>query len=253
MKKTLIAIALAAMMAPAWGAEVVSSNIVGYEKLNLSADTFAMSGVQFVKVGGTAGSLNDLFKGTIPYDTQILFMSESGAYDFYTYMEEALDEVADDFVPGWGDGDGFLVTEGIPAGTGFWVKAPSATEFTQSGEVVGDDSVTISLAANTFQMASNPFPEGFNPNKVTWSDNLPYGAQILVQDADGAYIFYEYMEEALDEVADDFVPGWGDGDGYLLTEDIAVNAQGFWMKSDINLLKRRWKHAKSQLRNLNTI
>jgi len=50
MKKTLIAIALAAMMAPAWGAEVVSSNVVGYNKITLKPGYNAISG-QFVPVG----------------------------------------------------------------------------------------------------------------------------------------------------------------------------------------------------------
>ena len=41
------------MMAPAWGAEVVSSNIVGYEKVSLVSG-FNMVGVQFVDVGTQA-------------------------------------------------------------------------------------------------------------------------------------------------------------------------------------------------------
>ena len=56
--------------APAWGAEVVSSNVVGYYKLNL-ANGYTQIGVQLQNVGDDAGTigLNDLsFNGLTGYD-----------------------------------------------------------------------------------------------------------------------------------------------------------------------------------------
>ena len=48
-----------ALPAPAWGAEVVSSNIVGYEKVTLSAG-LNLIGSQFVVVGGGTATMNEL-------------------------------------------------------------------------------------------------------------------------------------------------------------------------------------------------
>ena len=49
-------------IAPAWGAEVVSSNIVGYEKLTLTPG-FNMIGNQFLAVGGDSfQNINEMFK-----------------------------------------------------------------------------------------------------------------------------------------------------------------------------------------------
>ena len=120
------------MIAPAWGAEVVSSNIVGYEKLNLTAEKFAMCATQFELVGGGSGTLSDLFSATdIPYGTEIRFLNERGAYDVYKYLEEAYDEDADDFVPGWADGFENLVVDSIAdVKQGFWIRSNASTPVT---------------------------------------------------------------------------------------------------------------------------
>ena len=235
MKKTaLLAVALAACLgyAPARAADVVSSNIVGYEKLNLTAEKFAMCATQFELVGGGSGTLSDLFSATdIPYGTEIRFLNERGAYDVYKYLEEAYDEDADDFVPGWADGFENLVSTPVDVGTGYWVKAPENYDLTQAGQVANDATITLTLTPGMFQMISNPYPDGFNPNAVTWA-NLEYGTEIRVLNARGAYDVYKYLEEAYDEVADDFVPGWADGFENLVVASIADIKQGFWIRSN---------------------
>ena len=234
MKKTLIAIALAAMMAPAWGAEVVSSNIVGYEKVSLTDATYKMSGIQFVGVGEVVAGLNDLFCGEIAYGTEIMFLDQtSGAYITYKYLEEAYDEDADEFLPGWGAGDEYYVTDPVPAGSGFWFCPHSDGDVTQAGQVTTSDSVSISIPAGAYTMVSNPYPTGFNPNSVQWDENLAYGTMIMTLDASGAYITYKYLEEAYDEDADTFAPGWGDGDEYLVKSDIAAAGEGFWVYAPV--------------------
>ncbi len=231
MKKTLIAIALAAAVVPAWGEAVVSSNIVGYEKLTLTAGKFVMGATQFQKVDGESGTLSDLFSADdIPYGTEMRFLNASGAYEVYKYLEEAYDEDLDDFVPGWADGQEYLVADPVDPGTGFWIKAPEAYDLAQAGQVPTNETITVTLTPNMFEMVSNPFPEGFNPNAVTWG-NLEYGTEIRVLNASGAYDVYKYLEEAYDEDADDFVPGWADGQEYLVTDSIAVVGQGFWIRS----------------------
>ena len=191
-----------------------------------------MTGAQFVNVGGTNASLADLFiSDNIPYGTRVMFATETGAYDTIKYLEEAYDEANDDFIPGWGDGDEYLVTNPVAPGTGFWVISPSAIELTQVGEVVNKDSYTVTIPANIYTMVANPFPKGFNPNKATWSANLPYRTQMLTLNDNGSYTTYRYLEEAYDEANDDFYPGWGDGDEYLVTNPIAFEGEGVWVLS----------------------
>ena len=214
-----------AAIAPARAADVVSSNIVGYEKLALTADDYKMGGIQFVGVGGGAVTLNDLFSSTdIPYGTEIMFLNESGSYDHFKYIEEAYD--GKDFVPGWADGDEYLVTDPVVNGSGFWVQAPEATTLTQAGQVSDEATESITIPANDYTMVCNPFPEGFNPNEVTWSSDLAYGTEIMTSSGDG-YAHFKYIEEAYDGT--DFVPGWADGDEYLVTTPIAGNGEGFWV------------------------
>ena len=213
--------------APAQAADVVSSNIVGYQKLELAKDTYALSGIQFVSVGGSNASLNDLFTSEVPFGTQIMFKGDSG-YEYFNYLEEAYDEENDDFVQGWADGDEYLVTDPSVNGTGFWVIAPAATEFVQSGQVDSAATVTVSVEAGAYTMVCNPFPQGFNPNKVSWGADIAYGTQIMVKGESG-YIYYNYLEEAYDEAEDDFVPGWADGDEYLVKSDIVGVGEGVWL------------------------
>ena len=220
---------------PAWGADVVSSNIVGYEKLSLTANSFIMSAVQFVSVGGNAGTMSDLFTATdIPYGSEARFVGDDGNYEFLEYVDEAYDEPNDDFVPGWADRDGYLITDVKTPGTGFWVKASEDYDLVQSGQVVDTASATVTIPAGMFVMASNPYPVAFNPNATTvnWGSNLAYGTELRVLNASGQYVFYEYVDEAYDEPNDDFVPGWADRDGYLVNGDIADVGQGFWIKSE---------------------
>ncbi|MBO7299252.1 MAG: hypothetical protein J6V41_05525 [Kiritimatiellae bacterium] len=189
-----------------------------------------MTGAQFVNVGGANASLADLFIcDNIPYGTRVMFATETGAYDTIKYVEEAYDELNDDFVPGWANGEEYLVSDTIAPGSGFWVIAPSAIELTQLGEVVKEDSVTITIPANIYTMVANPFPKGLNPNDAIWSENLPYRTQLMTLNSDGSYTTYRYLEEAYDEANDDFIPGWGNGEEYLITEPITSAGDGVWI------------------------
>ena len=234
MKKTaLLAVALAACLgyAPARAADVVSSNIVGYEKVNLTDKTYKMGGVQFVGVGDTDVTLNDLFTGEIAYGTQIMFLDPvTGAYITYKYLAEAYDADLDDFVPGWADGKENLVVDPVDAGSGFWFfPANGDTTVTQAGQVASDNSISVSVPAGQYTMVINPFPEGFNPNKVTWNADLAYGTQIMTLGPTGAYVSYKYLAEAYDASVDAFVPGWGDGKENLVADDIVGVGEGFWV------------------------
>jgi len=209
----------------------VSSNIVGYEKVNLSTKVYKMGGVQFVNVGGAAGSLNDLFAGDVAFGTEIMFLDDvTGAYVSFKYLEEVYDPDADDFVTGWGDVFEELSTDPVPNGTGFWYYSESGeTTVTQAGQVDDNQTVSVEVPANQYTMVINPFPQGFNPNNVTWNADLAYGTEIMTLSASGAYVSYKYLEEVYDPDADDFVTGWGDVFEELVKTDIAATGEGFWV------------------------
>ena len=93
-----------------------------------------MSAAQFEVVGGGGGTLSDLFSATdIPFGTEVRLLNERGQYEMFTYLEEAYDEDLDDYVPGWADGDEYLVKTNIAnEGQGFWIKSDTATTITFS-------------------------------------------------------------------------------------------------------------------------
>ena len=209
----------------------MSSNIVGYEKLNLKAGSFVMGATQFQLVGGGSGTLSDLFSANdIPYNTEIRVVNESGSYDIYKYLDEAYNPVTDDVEEGWADGFAELVKDPFDPGTGFWVKAPENYELTEAGEVPSEATITLTLTPGMFQMISDPYPEAFNPNKVTW-ENLEYNTEIRVPNASGSYDIYKYLDEAYNAQTDDVEEGWADGFAELVLTPIADIKQGFWIRS----------------------
>jgi len=229
MKKQLMTLALAAVVGSACADYVESSNIVGYEKVDLAANTYFISGVQFVKVGGENASLNDLLSG-VPYDTELLFLNERGTYDRYSFLEEAYVEEDDTYVEGWGDSDEYYTSEAFAVGTGFWVKPKTVSSLTQVGEVSNSSSIVVDLPADQYVLVANGLPKSFDPNDATWN-GLEFDTEILVLNNRGTYDRFSYLEEAYDEQVDDYVEGWGDSDEYLVIAPIVGPGVGFWIKS----------------------
>ena len=97
MKKTLTLLAILAAIGPAWGADVVSSNIVGYEKVSLTKG-YSMIGVQFVQVGGGSQDLSSV----AVLDDSMAGFDEGGNYA--TIVEKghpALEGLPHDGFCGW--------------------------------------------------------------------------------------------------------------------------------------------------------
>ena len=169
MKKTaILAVALATCLgyAPAQAAEVVSSNIVGYEKVSLQKG-FNMVGVQFVKVGGedldlmTVGVLDDQMAG---YDEDGVYATEmrmwtGNGYTTYGWSGTSGTDVDEDptLDNKWLDRDNEEIDEIASPSTGFWIVAEKAGTMTISGEVPATDTVSVQLTAG-FNMVANPYP-----------------------------------------------------------------------------------------------
>ena len=178
-------------MRPAWAAEVVSSNVVGYEKINLSAG-YNMIGVQFAAVGGNSlgissvGTLNSEMPG---FDEDGFYAAEmriwdGNGYNTYGWSGSSGTDILEDSSMDnlWLD---YTTMEPVEdeavAGSGFWIKADQAGTMTISGEVPSATSVTIPLAAG-YNMVANPYPGSVNISEFGVLDSKMAGF-----DADGFY------------------------------------------------------------------
>lgn len=211
--------------------EVTSANIVGYQGTTLEAEKYYMVAVQFDAVAGEGAgtAIKDLVKGNLSYGIELSVLKADGTYDIYKYIAEAYDEGIDDFIPGWADGGENLATRLLQPGTVFWLKAPSTTTVTIAGQLLSDASKDFVIPAGKYSMLGNPYPVAANPNALTWT-GLTYKDELSVLKTDGTYDIYKYIEEAYDEKADDFVPGWADGGENLITSAIMPVGQGAWIK-----------------------
>ena len=152
--------------APAWGAEVVSSNIVGYEKITLSTG-FNAIGVQFVQVGGSTLPLDSVgtLDAGIPgvdeegeYSTEMQVWNGNG-YDYYAWSGTGMGDNFDspELDNKWLNLDLEDHNEMAPAGSAFWIKAGAAGTMTISGQVPDSDTMTADIAAG-FNLVGNPYP-----------------------------------------------------------------------------------------------
>ena len=238
-------------IAPARAAEVVSSNIVGYEKINVPVNAQNIVGVQFKAVGGTddAISLQSLSpegysaRGT---DWIMIYDPVTSAYTkaFYWGEEadggvyESPDEDADCLGPGWGDSNQTVIDIDIKNGEGFWTKSVAGGTLTVSGEVSSDNTVTI--PANQMLLVTSKYPGQVNLQSIVPTGYSARGTDwIMVYDpSTSSYTkaFYWGEEadggvyESPDEDADCLGPGWGDSNQTVINLTLEYG-QGFWTKS----------------------
>ena len=179
MKKTLTLLAILAAIGPAWGAEVVSSNIVGYHKINL-VQGFNMSAPQFVFVGSdsltrdisTIGTLADANGGAMAgYDEDYIYATQMKVWDStkqdyvnYGWAGTSPEEIDDmpELNNTWLDQATEETDETIDVGQGFWIKAAKAGTMTISGEVPSGNNIpagglVVNLVAG-FNIVANPYP-----------------------------------------------------------------------------------------------
>ena len=130
--------AAAADIAPAWAADVVSSNIVGYQKITLHAG-YNMIGGQFTKVGG--GDLNVADNDFLPDDSVEGMNPDTG--DFSTYLmpwsgtgyAQNIYWTGDvgwgeDYDNKWLDSNYDPAVKTFACGEGFWLYTPTACSVT---------------------------------------------------------------------------------------------------------------------------
>ena len=155
-------------LAPAWGAEVVSSNSGGYNKIQL-VQGYNLVGAQFSQVGGgdrdfaTSFILDDTFAGYTsgyqavsklrvwdPVDNSYTTFGWAGDSGSKIDDDEALDYT-------WVDQDCEAVEgETLPPTEGVWILAEKAGTALVSGEVV-TTNMTVNLVTG-YNIVCNPYP-----------------------------------------------------------------------------------------------
>ena len=238
--KKLIAIALAAMLAPAWGAEVVSSNIVGYQKLDLR-NGFTIVGSQFLNVGADTKDIQELvasdtdmvgLDANLNFQTELRVWSGTG-YDIYGWDSEGDPEVAGSDHK-WVNGDLQVMAFDIPVGEAVWIKSPAAASITLSGEVPEGTTQSQEIKVG-FNLIANPFPVATSVQDIQLSDEIPgldenlnFQTELRVWSGTG-YDIYGWDSEGDPEVAGSDHK-WVNGDLQVVDVTIPMG-QGFWIKS----------------------
>ena len=245
-KTTLMAVALATCLGyvPAGAAEVVSSNIVGYQKVNLASGLNLLA-TPFVGVGtGESAEINDaLSSADMRTGTMAQFWdSATRKYSTVYYYDEDSDGgvFTDDSYeeclgPGWGDIDQIAISKAMNPGDGFWIQSDGSAVNTFAGEV-SLDPVTISLTQG-LNLVGNPFPAPLPISKIT--GNLRTGTMAQFWDsATRKYVTVYYYDEDSDGgvFTDDSYeaclgPGWGDIDQIAIDKNVG-SCEGFWIQSD---------------------
>ena len=218
-------------MAPAWGAEVVSSNIVGYDKITIN-EGFNMIGAQFLKVGGsdldlsTVGTLDSQMPGFDSdgnYDTELRVWNGRG-YEYYGWSGTSGTDVLEDSTLDnkWLNGDlEEPEDETVSASGGFWIKAGTSGTITISGEVPSASSIEVPLIAG-FNLVANPFPADVKLSEFGQMDSSYPGF-----DSDGNFAAelrtwngrgYEYY-------------GWSGTSGTDVLEDSSLDNK--WLNGDL--------------------
>jgi hypothetical protein len=226
MKKLVTAFAACAL-AGLVNAQVESVNIVGYTTKALTANKKAITGAQFVEVGGgTSLSLNSIQLVNVPADgtAGILWWNGSG-YDGAMWVEIGYDP---DNI-GWGDENWDEVTHTFAPGEGFWIVIPSGVTdpaVLQAGEVKLSTQATFDFAleANKKSLVINPLPVAITLDDIELV-NVPADgtAGILWWNGSG-YDGAMWVEIGYDP---DNV-GWGDENWDEVTHTFGAD-EGFWI------------------------
>ena len=156
----------------------MSSNIVGYNKIQLSSG-YNLIGTQFVQIGQQAKDIQQLAESTtLPglddesaFQTTLRLWNGRG-YDTFGWLD-ADDGTANE-VPAWNSkwllyDMSDLATEEMPVGQGCWIVTSEDSEIVIAGEVPAEATKEVQLASG-YNLLCNPFPEQISIQQVQSTD-----------------------------------------------------------------------------------
>ena len=208
----------------------MSSNIVGYNKLAVTANAFEILGAQFTSIGDTDIDIQDLIVDGVAAGDNLLFFNGTG-YDSYTYSDETYSEDwSQQLGPGWLDDEvGTRATRDVKPGEGFWIRPVASETITAAGEVsVG---TTYTFAGNDVnKLVAIPVPMKVDLQNVDFK-NIAAGDTIQTYNGSG-YNSYTYSDETYSEDwSQQLGPGWLDDEvGTRSSREVDIG-KGFWIKA----------------------
>ena len=219
---------------PAHAADVVSSNIVGYNKVSVTVNAFDILGSQFTAIGDHAIDIQDLFSEGLSESDNLLFFNGTG-YDSYTYFELTFDEDWNELGAGWqDDATGFRATRSIAPGEAFWIKPVETKTMTFSGEVSTSTTYTFN-GGNMNKLVAIPVPEKIDLQDVTFQ-NIAESDSIQIYNGSG-YDSYTYFDLTFDEDWNELGAGWqDDSTGFRSDKEVDLG-KGFWIKAANNSIE----------------
>lgn len=249
MKKLLTCAALLAVCAPAFTAEVESSNIVGYQKIALNANKMDILGQSFQTIGSEATSVQSIgVDGNFSEegsDWIMVWDDETRTYTRLYYWGDSVDGVfADDSYAtslgaGWGDPDQIVVSASVNPGRGFWAQAENGGSLVISGEVPSSGEVITS--ANKMKLVANPYPVATDVQTIGVSGDFSEEGSdwIMVWDDETrTYTRLYYWGDSVEGVFTDdsyattLGAGWGDPNQIVVNYTIPAG-RGFWVNSEL--------------------
>ena len=201
--------------APAWAADVVSSNIVGYQKVTLQPG-FNFVAPQFTAVGGDSIDLQsirlDVADEDATGDDNIQILDEGGA-TLATYYWNPADWFGGE-KSGWVDDNGELADVELQNGLGILIDSADDATVTVSGEVSETDAVVESVAGFNFVGNSSPVSINIQDIQIDVADEEATGDDnIQILDEGGATLATYYWNPA--DWFGGEKSGWVDDNGEL--------------------------------------
>lgn len=211
----------------------------------------------FQDVGETTLDLNKIATTATPatYKTRVasaplfkIWNPVSGTYTTYYYIDDCEDpEDEDEEITAWATATGeYPENVTLPLGSSMWYicQTEANKSVTFSGEISGEDDITVPATTSGYTMIANPFPVPTDLNKITWyaadgttalapatyKTRTTAAPQIKVWNpASGIYTTYYYINDCEDpEDEDEEITAWSTGTGEYPTTTIAAG-QGFWL------------------------
>ena len=173
MKKILLASALvlAIAVSAAVAQEVLSQNAVGYIKVPLPANKFVSVAQPLDNMGKAENKFGETsIAQELPQGSTVFFWSPEGQ-GWSGGMKSG---------KGWQAGDSNRV---IAAGEGFFIKSPTNTEVTITGEVPDEPSLARTIPGNmAFGTLANPYPVDFKFGESDAAKNATVGSYVYFWD-----------------------------------------------------------------------
>ena len=222
-KSTMIAAIFAASAFSALAADVYSSNIVGYSKIDLRGQYDVIT-APFVTIGADTWRLGDVkVTGMDPFsDTvQVLSLTDASTTSQYTYIDlaTATDVYEEPTLVGWWDVT-LIGSEGgraddvtFEAGQGLLCNISSPTvQFTYAGEVIQGVSEVPLLGQ--YAMLSNPLPQAITLGQIEAIGMDPFSDTVQVLSLTDASTVSQYtyidLATATDVYEEPTLVGWWD-------------------------------------------